>query len=101
MNDETLTRIDAALDIIRPEAKEYVASLDAIKISTTKDNYGTMLAFLTKLQEYTDDAAPLFLIAMVGEGYPLATAQQLNTLFGWPASVDTLLTREYLKEVAA
>ncbi len=102
MNDETLTRIDAALDTIRPEAKEYVASLDTIKISTTKDNYGTVLSFLTKLKDDVGGEMPaLFLIAMVGEGYPLATAQQLNTLFGWPASVDTLLTREYLKEVAA
>lgn len=101
MNEQALAQVDNALDTIRPEAAEYVKSLDAISIKTTKDNYGTVLAFLTKLKDDAGEMAPLFLIAMVGEGYPLATAQQLNTLFGWPASVDTLLTREYLKEVAA
>lgn len=101
MNDETLARIDAALDTIRPEAKEYVDSLGKIKIKTTQDNYGQVLQFLTKLQKDAGEMAPLFLIAMVGEGYPLVTAEQLSTLFGWPSSVSSLLTREYLKEVAA
>jgi hypothetical protein len=102
MSPEALTQIDNALDTIRPEAREYVTSLDEIKIKTTKDNYGTVLGFLTRLKEDAgSDMAPLFLIAMVGEGYPLETASQLSTLFGWPASVDALLTREYLKVVAA
>ena len=99
MNDEPLARIDAALDNIRPAANEYVKSLHLLKIQTTKDNYGPVLAFLTRLQKESGEMAPLFLIAMVGEGYPLATAKQLNTLFGWPASVDALLNREYLKDV--
>jgi hypothetical protein len=98
MNEQALIQVDNALDTIRPEAKEYVASLDAIKIKTTKDNYGPVLAFLTKLKNESGELAPLFLIAMVGEGYPLETAKQLNTLLGWPSSVDALLTREYLNE---
>lgn len=101
MSPEALTQIDNALDTIRPEAKEYVTSLDEISIKTTKDNYGVVLAFLTKLKDDAGEMAPLFLIAMVGEGYPLETADQLATLFGWPQSVHSLLTREYLKEVAA
>jgi hypothetical protein len=102
MASEALAQIDKALDTIRQEAKEYVTSLDEIKIKTTKDNYGPVLAFLTKLKDDADaDMAKLFLIAMVGAGYPLETASQLNTLFGWPATIDSLLTREYLKVVAA
>ena len=101
MSPEALTQIDNALDTIRPEAKEYVTSLDEISIKTTKDNYGQVMSFLSRLQKDSGEMAPLFLIAMVGEGYPLETASQLVTLFGWPTSVDSLLTREYLKEVVA
>ena len=102
MAPEALKQIDNALDTIRPEAKEYVTSLDEIRIKTTKDNYGPVLAFLGKLKEDAgSDMAPLFLIAMVGAGYPLGTAQQLRSLLGFPMTVDALLTREYLKEVAA
>lgn len=99
---EALTQIDNAVDTIRPEAKEYVTSLDEIRIKTTKDNYGQVLAFLTTLKDSAGaDMPKLFLIAMVGEGYPLETASQLNTLLGWPSTVDSLLTREYLKVGAA
>lgn len=101
MNDETLARIDAAVDVIRPEAKEYVTSLDLIKIKTTKDSYGNVMSFLARLQKESGEMAPLFLIAMVGEGYPRVTAEELVSVMGWPSTISTLLTREYLKEATA
>jgi hypothetical protein len=95
---EELAQVDKAVDTIRPEAKEYVTSLDAIRIKTTKDNYGEVLGFLTKLkQDVGIQMAAVFLIAMVGEGYPLVTATQLSNLFGMPQTVAQLLTREYTK----
>jgi hypothetical protein len=90
-------RVDAAVDVVRPEAKEYVDSLDAIKISTTKDNYGNVLGFLGKLLKASGEMAPLFLIAMVGEGYPAETAHQLVTLFQWPVSVTEAIERAATK----
>lgn len=101
MNEQALAQVDAALDTIRPEAKEYAESLDAVSIPTTKDNYGRVLSFLSSLQKDAGEVAPLFLIALVGEGYPLETAQQLNSLLGWPSSVHELLTREADRTVAA
>lgn len=101
MSPEALAQIDNALDLIRPEATDYVKSLDEIKIKTTQDNYGSVMSFLSRLQKESGEMAPLFLIAMVGAGYPRGTASQLVTVMGWPSSVEQLLTREHLKEVPA
>jgi hypothetical protein len=96
--DEQLEAIDEAVENLRPEAKEYVTSLDAIRLRTTKDNYGEVLQFLVKLQKDAGTGAPLFLVAMVREGYPLVTATQLVGLLGWnTASVNPLLSRAYLE----
>lgn len=101
MNEEVLAQIDKAVDSLRPEAKEYVQSLDLIKLKTTKDNYGNVMSFLSQLQQDAGEMAPLFLIAMVGEGYPRITASKLVSVMGWPSSVEQLLSREYLKAEAA
>ncbi len=90
MSDFTVEQmIDAAVDVVRPEAREFVAILSK-GIKTTKDNYGRVLALLSKLEGET---APLFLIAMVREGYPADTADQLVTLFQWPVSVREAIER--------
>ena len=94
MTNGVLQRIDAAVDTIRPEAREYVTSLDERRIKTTKDSYGDVMQLLSRLD---GEMAPLFLIAMVGEGYPLTTADELARLYGWPSTVTSLLQREYLK----
>jgi len=101
MSPEALAQIDEAVDSIRPEAKEYVQSLELIRLSTSKDNYGEVMSFLSRLQKDAGQMAALFLIAMVGEGYPRVTAEQLVGIMGWPSSVSELLTREYLKAEAA
>lgn len=94
MGEAILDRVDAAVDVLREDAAEYVRTLDEVRIKTTKDSYGRVMELLTRLD---GEAAPLFLIAMVREGYPLATAEQLATLYGWSASVPILLRRAYLQ----
>ena len=91
---EQLAKVDEAVDLVRPEAADFVKALDLDHMRTTKDNYGRVMSMLSKLEVQT---AILFLIAMVGEGYPLVTATQLSHIMGWPSQIDDLLSREYLK----
>ena len=94
MNDDVLERIDAAVDMVRPEAKEFVTAIDLDRMKTTQDGYGRVMAMLSRLD---GEMGALFLIAMVGEGYPLITADKLVGIMGWPSTVSVLLQREYLK----
>jgi len=82
-------QIDAAVDSMRPEAIEYLAALDK-GIKTTQDNYGRVMAFLSKLDGI---GGPLFLTALVAEGYPVVTAHQLVSLMGWSAGVSQAIER--------
>lgn len=91
MTDEVLARIDAAIELILPEAQEYVKGILGQRIKTTQDNYGNVLHTLAVLD---GEMAPLFLIAMVRAGYPQRTALQLVTLMGWPSIVAALIERE-------
>lgn len=74
---------------MRPEAIEYLAALDK-GIKTTQDNYGRVMAFLSKLDGI---GGPLFLTALVAEGYPASTANQLVSLMGWSAGVSQAIER--------
>jgi len=75
----TQEAIQKAVEALRPEAKLVVAELMNDPYKTTKDNYGKAMAYLTALGKY----GPLLLAAMVKEGYPKITADQLKQLMGW------------------
>lgn len=94
ITDEQFTRIDAAVDVILPEAQEYVDRILRDPIKTTKDNYGKVLAFLSGFPAGGGETAALFLIALVRAGYPQWTALQLVQLMGWPSTVAALIERE-------
>lgn len=93
ITDEQLGQIDAAVDVILPEAQEYVDRILRDPIKTTKDNYGKVLAFLTGFPSGSETGA-LFLIALVRAGYPRRTALQLVGIMGWPSTVAALIERE-------
>jgi hypothetical protein len=72
--------INAAIEKIRPVAKELIAEIEKTP-ATTKDHYGEVMGFLSNLG--SKKIGQLFLAAMVREGYPKDTASQLTTLMGW------------------
>ncbi len=71
---------DALREAFVPEAEEYLISLSEIKIKTTQDNYGNVMAFLTKLP--SKEAQAGFLGALVDAGYPADTGDQLASIMG-------------------
>jgi hypothetical protein len=71
------------VEALRPEAKEFTDQMMKDPIKTTKDNYGKVMAFISKLEEDKKGFGMLFLIAMQKEGYPAGTAGQIRQIMGW------------------
>ena len=94
MTPEQLEQVDNAVELIRPEATEYLQTLSEISVPTTKDNYGEVMSFLSMLsKDAAGHMAPLFLIALVEEGYPADTADQLVSVMGWGSPIRELVAR--------
>jgi hypothetical protein len=78
--DRLNVKFNQAVDIIRPEAKELVSTLQWDADSqTTKDGYGRVMQFLAGLPGAIQVT---FLRAMVDAGYPADTAAQLAEIQG-------------------
>lgn len=67
-----------AIEAIRPEAKEFVDAMINEPIKTTENNYGKVMSFLSTFDN--PNLAKLFLVAMVREGYPQTTADQISQI---------------------
>ena len=78
MKPEQKEKYLKAIEAVRPEAKEFVDAIMNEPIKTTENNYGKVMAFLSTLDN--QNIAKLFLVAMVREGYPQTTADQISQL---------------------
>ena len=71
---------DALREAFAPEAAEYLTALNETTIVTTQDNYGNVMAFLSKLPNKEMQAG--FLGALIDAGYPSDTGDQLANIMG-------------------
>lgn len=74
--EQTVQRIK---DLIRPDVVNFMNML-SIEPKTTKDNYGTVMGFVSKLP--TKNHQRLFLLVMTEEGYPKNTMRSLYHILG-------------------
>jgi hypothetical protein len=81
MTCEQKERFEKAVEMLRPDAKEFTETMLNDPIKTTQNNYGRVMAFLSGIK--SPAMAQLFLIAMVREGYPKQTADTLRQIMGW------------------
>jgi hypothetical protein len=77
---ERKKKYEEVVEALRPDAKEFVDQMLKDPMKTTKNNYGKVMSFLSQLKP---PMGQLFLMAMVKEGYPKITADQLKQLMGW------------------
>jgi hypothetical protein len=75
-------KIDKAVAHVMPEAKELVERLTSDPMKTTKDNYGRLMSFLSRLGENDKLLQWLMLEAVTRCGYPLQTACQVARILG-------------------
>ncbi len=71
---------DMLREAFEPEAVEYLETLKGVKVKTTQDNYGVVMAFLSYLP--SKEAQAGFLGAMIDAGYPQDTGDQLASIMG-------------------
>jgi len=83
MTEEQRERFTKIVDLLRPDAKEHVKELMADPYKTTKDNYAKVMALVSALEKDNKGTGQLFLVAMVKEGYPKQTADQIRSILGW------------------
>jgi len=77
---ERKKKFEEVVELLRPDAKEFVMNVMGNQVKTTKDNYGHVMGFLGQLKP---PMGQLFLMAMVKEGYPKNTADQIKQIMGW------------------
>lgn len=77
---ERKKKFEEVVELLRPDAKEFVMNVMGNQVKTTKDNYGHVMGFLSQLKP---PMGQLFLMAMVKEGYPKNTADQIKQIMGW------------------
>ena len=75
-------KLNKCISLLRPEADEVVKqALNGLQ--TTKDGYGLVMSYCSKIAENSKTVAQVFLLACVEAGYPSDTADQIKQIMGW------------------
>ena len=77
---ERKKKFEEVVELLRPDAKEFVQEMLKDRMKTTQNNYGKVMSFVSQLKP---PMGQLFLMAMVKEGYPKITADQIKQIMGW------------------
>jgi hypothetical protein len=83
MATQTCERKEAfekVVEMLREDAKVFTSQMLKDPMKTTQNNYGKVMGFLSQLKP---PMGQLFLMAMVKEGYPKITADQIKQIMGW------------------
>jgi hypothetical protein len=77
--EQKIEKLKQIKEQLRPDVKEFVQQVMNEPIKTTKDNYGTVMSFISSFPKAMQK---LFLSMMVEEGYPAITASQVADIMG-------------------